>query len=68
MDEQWWSAVDYKGRISSVWASDIQQAISLLKEKHHEYPWHKLKIESEISANVGNTSNPDGRWIRPRGH
>ena len=55
---------DRKGRVTSVFAETMNEAIELLKEKETLARWDKLSIISPTEAVVGKPYNGDGRRIR----
>ena len=57
---------DRKGRVVSVFAETINEAIELLKNKQTTARWSKLQIISQEEAIVGNPANSDGRRIKAK--
>ena len=57
---------DRKGRVVSVFAETINEAIELLKKKQTTARWSKLQIISQEEAIVGNPANSDGRRIKAK--
>ena len=55
---------DRKGRVVSVFAETINEAIELLKKKQTLVRWKDLKIISPTEAIVGKPANADGRHIK----
>ena len=57
---------DRKGRVVSVFAETINEAIELLKNKQTTARWGKVQIISQEEAIVGNPANSDGRRIKAK--